>query len=263
MKQHFSRSSLLTGIILMMAALAVPAQKARAEDKLLHWMDNSLTVLTGTNFTVPGDNISTLTFEHASGWSWGDLFTFFDYLDYHSNPAQSHSWYGEFSPRISLGKVAGLKFSENSIIQDVLISTTWERGKNGTEGLLLGAAVDLKVPGFQFFKLNAYARKDTGQGAGFEDMQWTLAWSRPFKVGDEGFRIDGFIDYVVGWGPQASPTIHIVPQIKWDLGAKWGKPGKIWFGTEIDIWKNQFGIKDSPAFDTDQFAINAILKVHF
>ena len=123
-------------------------------------------------------------------------------------------------------------------------------------------AVDLNIPGFRFFKTNLYARKDTSRGAGFDDMQVTLSWSRPFEIGREKFVIDGFVDYVVGWGPQAT-LVHFVPQVKWDLGQHIGRPGKVYFGTEIDIWKNQFGIKDSPAFTTDQIAINAILKVHF
>lgn len=233
-----------------------------ADDGPLLWMGNSVTLLHGTNFEVPGDDVSALTFEHASRWNWGDVFAFVDLQDFHDNAFRDTGWYGEFSPRISLSKTAGLTFAGDGFVKDVLLAATWERGKGGVEALLFGGAVDLNMPGFKFFKLHAYARKDTGLGAGFDDMQWTLAWSRPFKVGGQAFVVDGFIDYVVGWGPQET-SIHIVPQIKWDVGANWGKAGKIWFGTEIDIWKNQFGIKDSPAFDTNQFAVNAILKVHF
>lgn len=246
----------------MAASLLALAAPLDADDSPLQWMDNSATLLAGTGFEVPGNNITTLTFEHVSGWNWGDVFAFADLQDYHDNPNTSTSWYGEFSPRLSLGKIAGLEFSETGLVRDILISTTWERGKNGVEALLLGGALDLNISGFKFVKLNAYARKDTGLGAGFDDMQWTLSWSRPFTAGSQQFVVDGFIDYVVGWGPLHS-TVHIVPQIKWDIGANWTKPGKIWFGTEIDIWRNQFGIQDTPAFNTNQVAVNAILKVHF
>lgn len=245
-----------------MAMLLASTPAIAEETSPLLWMDNSVSVLTGAGFEVPGNNISTLTLEHASGWTWGDVFAFFDYLDYHDNAFTGSSWYGEISPRLSLGKVAGLKFREGSLIRDILISTTWERGKNGVEGLLLGGAIDLNLPGFSYFNVNAYARKDTGLGAGFDDMQWTIAWSRPFQVGEQAFVVEGFMDYVVGWGPQET-AFHFVPQIKWDLGATWGKPGSVWLGTEIDIWKNQFGIKDSPAFDTDQVAVNAMLQLKF
>ena len=241
--------------------LSCPAAIAD-DDSMFLFMDNSLTLLAGTGYEVPGSNITTLTIEHASGWTWGDIFAFVDILDYHSNPFADSGWYGELSPRVSLSKLGLLDMGENSFVSDVLIAGTWERGKGTTEALLLGLGFDLKLPGFLFFQANFYARKETGHGVGFKDMQWTLAWNRPFAVGEEKFVINGFMDYVVGWGPQAA-NVHFVPQIKWDIGAKWGKPGKVYFGTEIDYWHNQFGIQDSAAFDTDQLAINAILQVHF
>jgi len=233
-----------------------------AEKSPLLWMDNSLTLLVGTGFELPGENVSTLTFEHASGWSWGDLFIFTDFQDLHNNPNADFSWYGEFSPRISLGKIAGLKMPEGSLITDLSVAGTFERGKNGVESLLIGIGTDVSVKGFQFVKLNAYARKDTSKGAGFEDVQLTLTWSKLFEAGKQRIKFDGFVDYVIGWGPQASAW-HIVPQIKWDLGNTWGKPGKLYLGTEIDIWSNQFGVKNSTSLDTHQVAWNLILKAHF
>jgi len=245
-----------------MVAVCGFSNKTAAEDKWLLFSDNSLSLLVGTNFELPGDNISTLTVEHVSGWKWGDLFFFVDVLDYHSNLNQSSNWYGEFSPRFSLQKLAGLKFRKNGLLRDVLISATFERGKNGIEGLLIGGAVDLNVPGFQFFKLNAYARKDTSRGAGFDDMQWTLVWSYPLDAGTQKFILDGFIDYVVGWGPQET-ALHAVTQVKWDIGHSLGLNRKIYLGADIDIWDNQFGVKDRPDLDSNQFAISALLKVHF
>jgi len=252
-------------ICLVLACLTLlfsHSAQANSNDKWLLFSDTSLTVMTGTNFELPGKNVSTLTFEHASGWKWGDLFMFADVTDFHSNPNSGGSWYGEFSPRFSLSKLAGVKHGKNSFVKDILISTTFERGKNGNEALLLGAAIDLKMPGFQFFKVNAYARKDTSRGAGFDDMQWTLSWAYPIKTSTEKFHLGGFVDYVAGWGPQET-LVHVVTQVKWDLGHKLGLERKIYLGAEIDIWDNQFGVKDTPTLDTDQIAISALLKVHF
>ena len=248
--------------LLALAASAGLSGNALGNDKWLQFSDTSISLLTGTNFELPGDNVSTLMLEHVSGWKWGDLFIFADALDYHSNANQGSSWYGEFSPRFSLGKLTGLKFKKDSLFRDFLVSTTFERGKNGVEGLLIGGAVDLNMPGFQFFKLNAYARKDTSRGAGFEDMQWTLSWAYPIEAGGEKYRLDGFVDYVVGWGPQ-EPALHAVTQIKWDFGHKFGLGRKIYLGAEIDIWDNQFGIKNRAGLDTNQFAISALVKAHF
>jgi len=243
---------------------ALAGAPAGAEDgNLLLWTDQSATLLHGYGFALPGDSVTTLTIEHASGWTFGDLFAFTDLQALHDNPAQDTTWYYEVSPRISLGKVAGLSFGDGAFVKDVLIASTFERGEGGIEALLLGIGTDLDVPGFNFVKLNAYARKDTGLGAGFEDMHWTLSWSRSFDVGSQSFVVDGFIDYVVGWGPQAG-NVHIVPQIKWDIGKNFGaRPGQVLFGTEIDYWENQFGVQSGPGLDSDQFAVNAILKVHF
>lgn len=244
------------------AILAETPRAASAEDDWVLFSDTSLSLLSGTNFELPGNNISTLTLEHVSGWKWGDLFLFFDALDYHSNPGTGGSWYGEFSPRFSLSKLGGLNFGEGGFINDLLISTTFERGKNGVEALLIGGAVDFNMPGFKFFKVNAYARKDTSRGAGFDDMQWTLSWAYPVKAGSEKFMLDGFVDYVVGWGPQET-ALHAVTQVKWDIGEKIGLGKTVYLGAEIDIWDNQFGVKDTPSLDSDQIAVSALLKVHF
>jgi len=250
--------ALLASVIFLLGA----TQKSAADDKWLEFSDSSISVLTGTDFALPGDNVSTLTLEHASGWKWGDLFLFFDATDYHSNARSGGSWYGEFSPRFSLSKLAGLKLPKGGLVKDILISTTFERGKNGVEALLLGGAVDLNISGFQFFKINAYARKDTSLGAGFDDMQWTVSWAYPVTVKDEKFHLSGFVDYVVGWGPKET-LVHAVTQVKWDIGHKMGLARKIYLGAEIDIWDNQFGVKNTPTLDTNQLAISALLKVHF
>ncbi|WCL55201.1 outer membrane protein OmpK [Gimibacter soli] len=236
---------------------------AEAGDKLVQWTDTSLTALFGTNFKVTGDDATTLTFEHASGWSFGDLFMFVDVTDYHDNPVRGGSWYGEFSPRFSLKKVGLINLPDDGFLKDLTIATTWEKGKNGVEALLIGPGTSLAVPGFAFFQVNVYARKDTGKGAGFEDAQVTVSWRKRFSIGQQEFVIDGFADYVMGWGPQAA-NLHLVPQVKWDMGKAMGLGDhRLYLGSEIDIWTNKFGIPDSGAFPTDQLGLNLILKAHF
>jgi nucleoside-specific outer membrane channel protein Tsx len=234
----------------------------QADDRILVWTNHSATLLLGNNFELPGDNVTTLTLEHSSAWNWGDMFAFADIQKYHDNPRTRSSWYGEFTPRLSLAKVAGFEPAKTGVLKDLLIAATYERGKNDVESLLLGIGADFRVRGFNYLKLNVYARKDTSRGAGFEDVQLTLTWARPFQIGDSKFLVDGFVDYVVGLGPQVN-NVHVVPQIKWDLGAEWSNPGTIYLGSEIDYWRNQFGISDSASLDTHQFAVNLLLKVHF
>ena len=236
---------------------------AMAADSPLLWTNNSISLLQGTNFKVTGDEASTLTIEHASGWSFGDLFMFFDVTDFKDNPNDKTGWYGEISPRFSLNKLGLVSLENDSFISDVSISINYERGKNGVEAMLLGGGIDFKIPNFTFVKLNIYARKDTGLGAGFDDAQITLAWNKPFTVGNQKFLIDGFMDYIIGWGPK-SANVHFVPQVKWDMGNAFGaKPDKFYFGAEIDYWSNKFGIESTTGFKTNQLAISALLKAHF
>ncbi|MFC3053611.1 outer membrane protein OmpK [Kordiimonas pumila] len=237
------------------------SSSVRADDKFLLFANNSISLLTGQGFKLPGDKVSTLTLEHASGWAWGDVYGFLDVLEFHSNPNQDSSWYGEVSPRFSLGKLAGLKFG-NGLVKDVLVSTTWERGKNGVEALLIGAAVDLNISGFKYFKTNLYAHHKGSFDVGADDMQITISWARPFTVGAQKFLLDGFLDYEFGLG-SAVPNLHLVPQVKWDMGATWGAPGRFYLGTEIDIWRNQFGVRDSETMETNQLAASLLLKATF
>jgi nucleoside-specific outer membrane channel protein Tsx len=252
-------------LVLLLAASgpALAEDSAESPDQpLLKWMQHSATLLLGTGFELPGDKVTTLTLEHSSAWRWGDVFAFVDIQDYHDHPSADSNWYGEFAPRLSLGRVAGLTTPETSLVRDVLLAATYERGDNGVESLLLGFGVDFRVRGFTYLKLNTYARKDTSRGADFEDMQLTLLWAYPFQVGGSRFLIDGFADYVAGWGPQEN-NLHVVPQIKWDLGAEWDRPGVVYVGTEIDYWRNQFGVRNSPSVDSNQLAVNLLLKIHF
>jgi len=93
-------------------------------------------------------------------------------------------------------------------------------------------------------------------------MQWTLSWAFPIAAGNEKFLLSGFVDHVVGWGPQET-LIHAATEVKWDIGHRLGLGHKVYVGAEFDIWDNQFGIKDTPTVDSDQFAVSALLKIHF
>lgn len=91
--------------------------------------------------------------------------------------SDGHTYYGEFSPRLSLGKISGRDLSLGPV-KDVLIAATYERGESSAEGVpnqnyLLGPAVDLELPGFDRFALNLYYRKPDGS-SGRASGQWQL-----------------------------------------------------------------------------------------
>lgn len=105
---------------LALSAGLFSGQQALAGD-LLYWQDNSLSYLYGENFQRMNFNgeeqrtQTTFTFEHASGWAWGDIFYFLDYIradtvqtrgSFDNSSFRQHDkdsfYYMEFSPRVSL-----------------------------------------------------------------------------------------------------------------------------------------------------------------
>ena len=250
-------------------------------DGLLQWQNNSLTYLYGKDYKINPPIQQTLTFEHASGWAWGDMFLFVDNIFYNGvSGGDGHTYYGEFSPRLSLGKLSGRDMSFGPL-KDVLLSATYERGES-TDGVpnqnyLLGPAVDLDVPGFDRLAINVYYRKPDGS-TNKPGGQWqvTPTWAMTFPVGKSDILFDGYIDWVVNdagserGGDFISKNLHINPQIKYDLGkALNGEPGRLYIGFEYDYWSNKYGIEDGGFVSrnfvgpTDQNTASFLVKAHF
>lgn len=244
----------------------------------MHWQNNSLTYLYGKNFAVDSGQDGreaaiqqTITFEHASGWSWGDMFLFVDHKWFNGHSgSDGRTYYGEFAPRLSLGKVSGKDMSFGPI-KDVLIASTYERGENGNQVYLLGPGFDLDAPGFDRLAFNFYYRKPDGS-TGNPSGQWqiTPTWAITIPVGKSDILFDGYIDWVVNdagsknSGNYLAKNLHINPQIKYDLGkALDKKAGMLYVGIEYDYWSNKYGIEDSSAFNTDNNVVNFIVKAHY
>ncbi|MGK8438768.1 outer membrane protein OmpK [Ectopseudomonas hydrolytica] len=263
-----------TRATLLAAGSLLLATQAQADGPLL-WQNNSLSYLYGKNFKVEPAIQQTLTFEHASGWSWGDVFFFVDQKFFNgaqNGAGDSRSFYGELSPRLSFGKLLGKDLSFGPI-KDVLLAATYEFGEDETEAYLLGPGFDLAIPGFNFFKLNFYYRQPDGNradrdGDGKPDgsgvWQVTPSWSYTLPAGKSDILIDGYIDWVVGNDASYHSNYHINPQIKYDLGKAmdWGDK-QFYVGVEYSYWKDKYGIQDSAAFSTNQNTASLLLKVHF
>lgn len=250
---------------LLIASMAMLAPLTANADGFMHWQNNSVSYLYGTGYEVDSNTQQTITLEHASGWSVGDLFMFVDAAKYHGG-ADGDGYYGEISPRFSAGKISGKDFSFG-IVKDVLVATTFEFGEDATDTLLVGAGVDLDLPGFDFFQLNVYQRfPESGDG---KTIQITPVWQMTFPMGDSAIVFDGFIDYNVNSDGGYKKNIHINPQIKYDLGKVLGlKERSLMAGVELDVWINKYGIGEGvePFLNTkeaDQTAGSLIVKYHF
>ncbi|HCP54154.1 MULTISPECIES: outer membrane protein OmpK [Pseudomonas] len=279
-------------LCLSLTAGLFAAQHANADD-LLYWQSNSLSYLNGSNFQRGNFNAeeqrsqSTFTFEHASGWVWGDIFYFLDYVN--ADNLQSRGsfsngtfeqkehntfYYMEFSPRVSLSWLTGQDLSAGPL-KDVKAAFTYEKGEGGpgTENYLYGLGFDWNVPGFAFLNTNIYRVKINNhvffadQNSNGYTEQLTVAGAYPFAVGEQDFLIDGYVDWRAPSdkaGTQTSVGSSI--QIKWDAGkALFNQDKKLYVGTELNMWHNKYGVKpvDGSADGFDQTAVQALVKYYF
>lgn len=246
------------------AIILASAAVAMAGD-VLHWQDNSLTALYGQKYRVNPDTQYTLTFEHASGWNVGDLFFFVDGTYYDGDEDfynGKEAYYGEFSPRLSAGKLSKKDLSLG-FVKDWLVAFTYEYGENDVESYLPGVGVDLDIPGFNFFQLNAYYRIPENSRDG-ETIQITPVWKTTIPMGESSVVCDGFIDWVVNSDGDYEQNLHICPQVKLDIGAYMGmEAGSLLAGIEYDYWKNKYGVEDSDDFKTDQNTFSGLIQYHF
>lgn len=244
----------------LMTSLLYISPLSPAFAETLHWHDESISYLYGDNFEVSPEKQSTITLEHASGWSWGDLFIFVDATHYH-NSNKGDGLYGEFSPRFSFSKITGKDFKPG-ILKDVLLATTYEFGKGNVETILAGPGFDIDVPGADYFSLNLYRRIPLNDRDGY-GIQITPTWSFTMPVAGSNVIFSGYMDWNISDDGSYSKNLHFNPQLKYDLGKKAGlKDKKLLIGIEYSYWKNKYGIKDSDAFDTDQSVVSLLIQSH-
>lgn len=212
-------------------------------------------VLYGWTFHQPGvsEDVpkSVVTFENSAAWSWGSSYLFVDVIRSWSDAdANAKEVYGEWYPSASLRHLVG-KPPSQGFVQDVSATLGINSGVVSTGSapfvLLPGVTVNLKVPGFTFLSLGAYAYIDRGQFQGQPSdchattYQITPSWSLPFSIGGAKLKFDGFADFI---GQHANCEAMIVsqPQLKVDISSLWGDAGRLYLGVEYDYWHNKYGI---------------------
>ncbi|SER18926.1 Nucleoside-specific outer membrane channel protein Tsx [Amphritea atlantica] len=238
MKRTLALATLLTS-----AFVATPA----AAEML--WTNTSLSYLKGDDYKfTPTGNMDVVTLENATGHNWGDTFLFID----RTMPEDGKSsYYGEFSPRLSLGYVTGSDLSFGPV-KDLFLTGTWEAG-DGFDNYLYGVSVSLDVPGFRYFNASVYkAYNDLADN----DEQLTLTWAYPIEAGSQEFLIDGFLDWSTSSKTNES-EMNFTPQIKWNAGKNLGLKSPLYVGIEYAYWNNKYGST------TDERCASLLLKWHF
>lgn len=214
-----------------------------------------------------------LTLQHASGWSFGDVFFFVDFLDARTNEQfdfNNQDAYGEIYPNFSSAKILGIDYGDG-ILRDVGLLTGVNFGADANVlKFLPGVRLSWNIPGFAFLNTDFMAYIDASEGASSggapkESDSWIIDvnWAYPINIGGQKFSIEGHVEYIDGrrneFGGHVDSWILAQPQIRWDLGnALFNRPDTVFVGTEIQYWNNKLG--DGA---TDEFAVQALAVWRF
>lgn len=238
-------------VVFLTSLLSLSAGAAQAE---VLWQDFSVSYLNGGNYRVGDRQRQVYTLEHVAGTNWGDSFLFMDHLRSANGDREN---YGEWSPRFSLAK-NGWYQSADGLVNDVLVATTIEMSELSTH-YLYGVGLDLNVPGFNYVQLNMYRRNNEQLE---DNWQTTVVWGFPFEIAGQSFVWDGFLDWFNSTDDQRA-SCNWTSQVKWLASPALGLESRLYLGLEYALWRNKFGIADSPAFRTNESNVSALLKWYF
>jgi len=189
----------------------------------------------------PNNPIDLFTFEVANGWAYGDNFFFSDINNapgFDRNRAVYS--YSEWHPRLSAGKITGKDLSLGPI-SDFLLAGEIDMPSGFEPAYLFGLGTDWKIPGFAFFGLNVFARKEWGMPS--VGLQVSPYWLLPFNLGPVKMSFGGWFDFMSGTGKQTmwwqtQPTLYV------DVGNFWGDPGRLETGIEYEYFHNFTGVNN-------------------
>lgn len=198
------------------------------------WSATNVQALHGRGFELGDGERDILTFEHASGWSLGSNFFFFDVTEPFGGDSDI---YGEWYSRLAWSKL-GITNEGTGLLQDVSFAASLNVG-NGFRAYLAGLTLHFKVPRFSYLDVDVMAYDDRSDS----DVTYivTPAWELPFAVGGLGCRFRGFVDLI---GPEGERRAQLLtqPQLLIDLGKLWGTKDKLFAGVEYQYWRNKFGV---------------------
>ncbi|MFA5949969.1 MAG: hypothetical protein WC807_06765 [Hyphomicrobium sp.] len=251
--------SKLRGLAFGAAALAAVTTTGTAQ--AADWSNTEIQYQYGrldNPFAGTKDGTHIVTLQHASGYSFGDVFFFVDFLDDGNTDATNFNdkdAYGEFYAYFSSAKIFGRKYG--GPIKDIgLVAGINYDADVGYTGYLPGVYIDWAAPGFAFLRTQFTAIIDDSDIAQEDGFQADVSWAYPFKISGQLFSFEGHAEYTVNssniFGPQKDWFLT-QPQLRWDVGyAVTGKKDQFFIGTEYQYWANKLGT------NTDESAFQAL-----
>lgn len=222
------------------------------------------------NFAGGGEYAtSVITFQHASGWKYGDNFFFIDYLnDSNLDGFDDSNFYGEIYLHFSASKIFDTKVPSN-IIKDVgmVMGINADADANVMK-YLQGVRISWDLPGFAFLNsdITAYIDDSDGLRAGTanapmeeDSFMVDVSFGYPFSIGEYDFSIEGHMEYIDERKNELGDTVHswflAQPQVRLDIGkALANNPDTFFAGIKWQYWKSKLGEKN-----TDENVIMALI----
>ena len=228
------------------------------------WSDFSGAFVAGSGFTLDPDKQRTMSLEYASGYRWGDTFTYLD-TTFFRGDERTYSLFGETAARWSV--MDSDKDRSNQAVTDVLITASLEFGSGTVETFTLGPSIDLSVPGFDYLHLGLMRRESLNR-SGFNNSdgwQFVPTWSLTIPAGRSEWVIDGFAKWIFATDhSDYHPNFQFNPQIKYNIGKHlFRSDARVYLGIEYYFWSNKYGVKSSSVADSDQHAVSFLAKYHF
>ncbi|MDP3464865.1 MAG: outer membrane protein OmpK [Sulfuricurvum sp.] len=180
----------------------------------------------------------TVTAEHYRTWEYGDLFMFADYA-YAKKGLQftnlKNDLYGEFSPRISLNKIANIPTSDG-IVKEWYGAYQHNRG-DGYRADLYGIGTDLNIPGFDVFGVNGYRKICYRMN---DTYQLSLNYAATLS---DRWHFEGFSDWTtVDFLTQNQLLFNLSPSVgihagKLEVGTEWHYYHENSYHTDNDVFQ--------------------------
>jgi len=242
-----SRNRFHTLLVLVMMAFA-PASDVDAVE--VNWSDVSLSALHGNHYQLSDNELTIFTIEWGADYSFGDHFFF---IDNKYDEEHDYSAYAELLVRGSVNKNTSWNI-QKGWLTDVLVAVRVEHAHPlGEDNQAYGIGTDWRVPGFRYFKVNAFTRRNDMVD---DNSLLNLVWGLPFSFGSQSFLYDGFFDWVSGVSGQYATSFNLTSQLKWQVTEVRSQP--LYVGVEYVYWNNKYGVRD-----VNERNLNALIKLHF
>ena len=195
-----------------------------------------------------------VTIQHAAQWRLGDTFFFLDYLDDGVDDGlNDRTFYGEWYPTLSLGKLANRKVGVGRLRDFSVIAGFAVETDANVLKYLPGVRASWDVPGFYFVNTDFMMAVDASDGVAKDGAPSTgngfvadVNWGAGFSTGSQALRFSGHAEYSTAvdneLGEEVRGWILAQPQLAWDLSKVAGGDGnKLFVGVEYQYWRNKLG----------------------